>query len=112
MGETGRCVQELLSAIRMRDEYVEYKIQEGRLERNPELKKRVDQFRAANFRLQSGADKEELFQVAQRIEQESAELRKDAQVNAYLDAELALCRLMQGIYKSLTEGIEIQTPEW
>ena len=36
---------------------------------------------------------------------------KNPEVNAYLDAELALCRMMQQICKTLTDGIEIKVPE-
>ena len=38
------------------------------------------------------------------------ELRSNPQVNAYLDAELALCRMMQKISMELTDGIDLDAP--
>ena len=41
---------------------------------------------------------------------ESEELRRFPEVNAYLDAELALCRMMQKICRTLTDGIDMNIP--
>ena len=38
-------------------------------------------------------------------------LRKIPEVNAYLDAELALCKLLQKIGRTVTEGIDMMIPE-
>ena len=64
-----------------------------------------------NFRLQNHSDKDELFHIAEQLNQESASLRQNLKVNAYLDAELALCRLMQRICRTLVDGIDIQIPD-
>lgn len=63
-----------------------------------------------NFRLQN-EERGNLLQDAEQLARESAELRRNPEVNAYLDAELALCRMMQQICKTLTDGIEIKVPE-
>ena len=54
---------------------------------------------------------DELFHAAEQLNQESASLRQNQRVNAYLDAELALCRLMQRICRTLVAGIDIQIPD-
>ena len=76
----------------------------------PELVSRVQHFRSDNFRLQN-EERGNLLQDAEQLARESAELRRNPEVNAYLDAELALCRMMQQICKTLTDGIEIKVPE-
>lgn len=68
-------------------------------------------FRGDNFRLQSQASQDELFHVSEQLNLESASLRQNLKVNAYLDAELALCRLMQRICRTLVAGIDIQIPD-
>ena len=83
MDAVNRNIHLLLNSIQKSDVYRTYKKQEAILEKNPELVSRVQHFRSDNFRLQ----------------------------NAYLDAELALCRMMQQICKTLTDGIEIKVPE-
>ena len=70
-----------------------------------------DEIPGDNFRLQSQVNQDELFMSAEQLNQESASLRQNQRVNAYLDAELALCRLMQRICRTLVAGIDIQIPD-
>ena len=46
-----------------------------------------------------------------RIYHQSRELRKNPKVNEYLDAELAMCKLMQRIAGRITEEIDIEVPD-
>ena len=110
MDAVNRNIHLLLTAIQKSEVYRNYKKQEEILEKNPELYARVQQFKADNFRLQN-EEKGNLLQAADRLAKESAELRRNPEVNAYLDAELALCRMMQQICKTLTDGIDIKIPE-
>ncbi|HIW49724.1 MAG TPA: YlbF family regulator [Candidatus Blautia intestinavium] len=103
-------IHTLLVSIKRSAIYQEYKKQEKILNENPELAERVSQFRADNFRLQNEGGRDNLFSMAEQLSRESAELRRIPQVNAYLDAELALCRLMQHVCRSLTAGIDMNIP--
>jgi cell fate (sporulation/competence/biofilm development) regulator YlbF (YheA/YmcA/DUF963 family) len=76
----------------------------------PELKKRVDAFRGDNYRVQNECGSDNLFDVVEQMGKESAELRRHPEVNAYLDAELALCKMMQKICVKLAEGIDMDIP--
>ena len=96
MDAVNRNIHLLLNSIQKSDVYRTYKKQEAILEKNPELVSRVQHFRSDNFRLQN---------------EERGNLLQNPEVNAYLDAELALCRMMQQICKTLTDGIEIKVPE-
>lgn len=111
MDEIKKCIDELLAAVRSSEEYLTYKEQEEVLGRDPELMARVDQFRSSNFKLQNEANRDELFSVVEQLARESKELRKIPEVNAYLDAELALCKMMQRICRSLTEGTQMHVLE-
>ena len=71
----------------------------------------MNAFRNSNFKLQNEANREDLFQATEQLNRESRELRRIPQVNAYLDAELTLCKLMQGICKKLTSGIDLDIPD-
>lgn len=110
MDAINRNIRVLLSVIKRSEVYKEYKKQEIILDKDPELKARVDQFRARNFQMQNDSNRDDLFEVAEQLARESAELRKIPEVNAYLDAELALCKMMQKICRSLTEGIDMHVP--
>lgn len=106
-----RNVQILVSVIRRSSVYKEYKKQEEILSKQPELKERVNRFRAGNYRTQKETEKEHLFEKMDELVKESEELRKIPEVNAYLDAELALCRMMQKITRELACGIGLDIPD-
>ena len=111
MDEISMDIERLLNAVHRSEEYQEYQKQAAELDKDPELKARVMRFRGDNFRLQSQANQDELFHIAEQLNLESASLRQNLRVNAYLDAELALCRLMQRICRTLVAGIDIQIPD-
>ena len=102
--------QKLLEAIKESPEYLEFQKQSDILKKKPELKARVDTFRADNYKVQNECDSDNLFEVVEQMGKESAELRRHPEVNAYLDAELALCKMMQRICIKLGEGIDIDVP--
>lgn len=108
MDEISMDIEKLLDAVHRSSEYQEYQKQAAELDKDPELKARVMRFRGDNFRLQS---QDELFHASEQLNLESASLRQNLKVNAYLDAELALCRLMQRICRTLVAGIDIQIPD-
>lgn len=109
MDAVNRNIHLLLNSIQKSDVYRTYKKQEAILEKIRNWS-RVQHFRSDNFRLQN-EERGNLLQDAEQLARESAELRRNPEVNAYLDAELALCRMMQQICKTLTDGIEIKVPE-
>ena len=110
MDQVSRNVQSLLQSIKKSEIYREYKAQEQRLMKNEALWERVCRFRANNFRMQNEAG-ENLLAVADQIYRESRDLRSIPEVNAYLDAELALCKLTQSVIQELTEGIDMHVPD-
>ncbi len=103
-------ISRLIESIKESAEYTEFKKQSDILKADPELKNRVDAFRSENYRIQNECDADSLFDVVEQIGKESAQLRSNPQVNAYLDAELALCRMMQNISMKLVDGIDLDAP--
>lgn len=110
MDGINRNIHMLIQSVRKSSVYKEYRFQEEILNQNPELAERVRQFRADNFCLQNEEDRSNMFHLAEVLSRESEELRRIPQVNAYLDAELDLCRMLQRICRTLTEGIEMDIP--
>ena len=103
-------INRLLEAVKESPEYLEFRKQSTILGMDSELKARVDAFRADNYRVQNEADSDNLFEVVEQMGKESAELRRLPLVNSYLDAELALCKMMQRICIKLTEDIDMDVP--
>ena len=93
MNEIKDCIDALLAAVQNSEEYQKFEKYRDLLKENPELMDRVNAFRGNNFRLQNEANRDELFRGTEQLNRESRELRRDPLVNAFLDAELALCKL-------------------
>ena len=110
MDRIDRMTEELLQAVLCSDIYQEYLEQEEKLQADPALHERVDRFRAENFRMQQ-ENPSDLFAASEAVSERSAELRKIPEVNAYLEAELAVNRLMQRICGTLAAGIGLNVPD-
>lgn len=104
-------IKSLISVIKKTDVYKQYKKQEEILKADEQLWERVYQFRINNFQLQNEAGRNNLFHVAEQLCRESAELRRNPEVNAYLDAELALCKMLQKICRDVIGGIDLDVPQ-
>lgn len=101
------CMEALIQALLESEEYQNYFRYEEELNKDSELRRRVDEFRGKNFRLQrqEGID---LFEAVDHLESEYVELRSNALVNAYLEAELTMCKTMQKIHNSLWKEFRFQ----
>ena len=110
MGTIDRQVSSLILALQESPEYQDYRKQEKILNQNPALKERVDQFRRENFTTQTQIMGEEWSDAIERLTVESAQLRKIPEVNAFLDAELALCKLIQRTVSMITAGVALDIP--
>lgn len=104
------CMEALIQALLESEEYQNYFRYEEELNKDSELRRRVDEFRGKNFRLQrqEGID---LFEAVDHLESEYVELRSNALVNAYLEAELTMCKTKQKIHNELMERIPISVPD-
>ena len=56
-------IKGLLEAIKESPEYLEFQKQSDILKKKPELKERVDTFRADNYKVQNECDSDNLFEV-------------------------------------------------
>lgn len=102
---------ELINCIQQGEIYERYEEALAVLEQHQELKDKINQFRGLMFWLNSENSEIDLFEETDRVEQEYQELQKIPEVNAYLEAELELCRLLKSIGQKINEAIEIHLPE-
>lgn len=111
MNAVERDTHYLLESIYKSDIYQQYRKQAEIIRANPDLAAKVHHFRGENFRIQNSADRSNLLAVMDKLAQESVEIRRIPEINAYLDAELALCRLVQQVCKNIINGIDLDMPE-
>ena len=106
MDQIDFALQQLISEILASDIYHEYDVQRNRVKEDPELKKRIDEFRTRNLELQTNPGT--TLEQIDHFEREYAEFRKNPLVEDFLAAELAFCRLLQGINLRLTEAMHFE----
>ncbi len=103
--------ENLIEAVRESQEYRTYLRYENILASQPELMQRVDEFRAENYELNNRADDIDLFEAVDHFESKYRDLRRIPEVNAFLEAELSLCKRIQKVQDDLFEAVRISIPE-
>ncbi len=106
MNEIDKELDQLIGAVLRSDVYREYLLQKENVKSQPGLKERVDDFRRRNYELQMSM--ENGFDKMDQLEQQFEELLDNPDVSAFLDAELAFCRMIQHINSRLARDIEFE----
>ncbi len=86
--------------------YKHYVYEKEKLERLPELKRKIDDYRKRLYDFQNSENQDQLFDEVDRLEEEGAGFRANPLVSDFLAAELAFCRMMQEIYAKITAEID------
>ena len=66
---------------------------------------------ALNYRVQNQEEGSRLYDAIDDLERNTEELCKIYEVNQFLEAELALCRQLQGITTAIHRGIKLDIPD-
>ena len=90
---------ELSKAIKESPEYIEYKRLEAIIDKDPNLKRSIDEFRRQNFDIQNSGKVDDIFAAQE-------DMRRQDMVNRYLLSEVCLCRMVQDICRTVVETIE------
>jgi len=106
MNEVDEATEKLVEVVLASQEYQEYRTQLEKVKQFPELKKKVDEFRQHNYALQSSPDY--AFDKMEEFEREYRDFLEDPLVASFLDAELALCRMMQHISYRVVEAVDFE----
>ena len=99
--------EELVQAILASEEYREYLECCAKIKEQPELYERVGDYRKRNFELQNMDVNDNMFDEVMRFQMENSAIRKNALVNQFLKAELSVCRMLQGITRTISDNVEL-----
>lgn len=100
-------IYELMDCIKHASPYLEYQKAMEVLSEQPELLQRLNEYRKRSFALQeSGRD---IFDGGEMLNSEYKDLISNPEVGEYLNAEVALCRMVQEISEEL--GNLLNAPE-
>lgn len=106
MSKIDSAVETFITAIMDTDEYREYDLQRNRVKKYHELKAQIDEYRLRNFLLQTREDT--AFEKIDQFEKEYEGFRENPLVSDFLAAELAFCRMIQGINMRITEAVHFE----
>lgn len=98
----------LIRVIKDSEEYREFYAAKHKLARMPELKRQINEYRTETFRLQNYGDAQTLYERVKQFNEQHATFRKDPLVNEYLSTELAVCRMLQKIFATLVDNIDLE----
>ena len=110
MDKVTECLDALIEEMRESRAYQNYLWMEEELEKDPDLKSRVDDYRIRNYRLQQ-SENVDLYDAVDSLERDSYALRKSEKANTYLEAELEVCKMVQKVQDRISEEIRIGVPE-
>ena len=96
----------LIEAVKGSGTFKEYDRCRKVLKSDPELKAKVDKYREENYRLQMMEDDGTLQDKIENFARDNMELSEQPKVRAFLDAELALCRMLQEITQRVIKAID------
>lgn len=99
--------EELVQAILASEEYREYLECFAKIKEQPELYERVGDYRKRNFELQNMDVNDNMFDEVMRFQMENSAIRRNALVNQFLKAELSVCRMLQGITRTISDNVEL-----
>lgn len=99
-------LEQLIAAVLASDIYHEYDVQRNRVNRDPDLKAQIDDYRWKNYELQRREDT--TLEQIDRFEKEYAGFRENPAVSDFLAAELAFCRQMQEVEGHLVDAMHFE----
>jgi cell fate (sporulation/competence/biofilm development) regulator YlbF (YheA/YmcA/DUF963 family) len=100
-------IDNFIGFLKDTDIYKEYRSALEELNKDPDLKRRVDDFRQRNYNFQQSEDID--LNEYDQFRSEMVGFRaSDQRVDAFLDAELALCRMIQDVSYRITEALDFE----
>lgn len=106
MNQIQEATKALIAAIEESEEYTRYQKAKQDICKYPLLKQKADEFRKKNYEMQNS--RMDIFEEADKLQQEFAEVIENFVVREYLTAENAFCRVLQQINWQLIENLDFE----
>lgn len=101
-------INDFVDKVKKSEVYEEYRRTLDELKKDPELYTRVEEYRKQRANMQNFSNAEELYERADLFEKENEWLKKIPAAAEFLEAELALCRMVQDICLKITEALDFE----
>jgi len=101
--------KKLVEDIKNTEVYKNYELQCDALKDNVELRRQINQYRKDTYEFQNC--EEDIFSKLDEYERKYAAFRANPKVENYLQAELAVVRMIQSIYDGISEAVDLELDE-
>ena len=103
-----KATDKYINALQDTAEYANYVDSKQKAQADPMLWQQLCDYRRKRYEFQNLTSTEELFDRMDAFEREYCEWKKDPRVTAFLDAELAFCRMMQEANLRIIEAMDFE----
>ncbi len=111
MDSVMKCEKALLDALRSSEAFKRYDEAKQQLDEHPEKWEVVNAYRSSGHRLAMGGATDGQWEQMEWLQKDHHEVTKDVLVAEYLEAEVAVCRMMQEIYLDLAQLVDLRLEE-
>lgn len=103
-----KATDKYIAAMQETEAYCKYCEIKEIVKKDEALWKQLQEYRRRRYEFQMMTNPEELFDRADAFEREYVEWKKDSRVTAFLDAELAFCRMIQEANMRVVEAMQFE----
>ena len=105
------CTDKLVKSILESRAYRRFIKAQKALEQYPGLKEKINKYRTDIFKLYEDGVEDDIINTSDILEKKFQSMQKIPEVNAYLDAETEICRMVREIYQRLISETGVEEPE-
>ncbi len=100
--------EELIQALEQSEDFIRYRNLENQLKEMPELRQKINEYRRKVYEMQtSGRD---LYDETDYVLNEYSPLLRNEIAADYLDAESAVCRMVQRVISAINREVHVEVP--
>ncbi len=108
MSEMAEVTAQYIDAVKQTETYKRFQDAKEAVHAVDGLQERLDEYRKRMFELQSLLSSNELFERMDALQNEYEDFCEDPVVSEFLEAELALCRMMQESSLQIVKEIQFE----
>ena len=106
MSQIDTLTEELKKTIIESDEYKEFLRLSEIIDKYPDIKRAVDDYRRENFFFQYSDDVDDVMSATQDLAKRYEDVKKQPFVGQYLRAEMCVCRMIQVICMNIVGAVD------
>ncbi len=109
MEQIKEALDAFMTVVKDTPDYKNFCVQKDKIKGQPNLKAQIDEYRIKKFELQNSDDSDgKLFEKLEQLEKEYADVCENPLVGDFLEAELALCRLIQQVNLQVVSALDFE----